>query len=100
MDPRIQRLISHFGTQQKAALALGVDQTTISGWLRGKHSISPANALRVQVATRGAIDLLTEEVWQHGVSHLTLAATKFLGALYNPRGGEPGKPQEPKESAP
>ncbi|WP_082422847.1 Cro/CI family transcriptional regulator [Pseudomonas sp. NBRC 111131] len=55
MDPRIQRLISHFGTQQKAALALGVDQTTISGWLRGKHSISPANALRVQVATRGAI---------------------------------------------
>ncbi|HDS1779693.1 TPA: helix-turn-helix domain-containing protein [Pseudomonas putida] len=55
MDPRIQRLISHYGTQQKAALALGVDQTTISGWLRGKHSISPANALRVQVATRGAI---------------------------------------------
>lgn len=55
MDPRIQRLVSHFGTQQKAALALGVDQTTISGWLRGKHSISPANALRVQVATLGAI---------------------------------------------
>ncbi|MCE0756528.1 MULTISPECIES: Cro/CI family transcriptional regulator [Pseudomonas] len=55
MDLRIQKLINHFGTQQKAAVALGVDQTTISGWLRGKHSISPANALRIQIATSGAI---------------------------------------------
>lgn len=55
MEPLIQRLISHFGTQQKAAVALGVDQTTISGWLRGKHSISPANALRIQIATFGTI---------------------------------------------
>ncbi|WP_430305294.1 transcriptional regulator [Pseudomonas mosselii] len=55
MDSRIQRLIDHFGTQQKAAEALGVDQTTISGWLRGKHSVSPANALRIQAATSGSI---------------------------------------------
>lgn len=55
MDSIIQRLIDHFGTQQKAAAALGVDQTTISGWLRGKHSVSPVNALRIQSATSGSI---------------------------------------------
>jgi DNA-binding transcriptional regulator YdaS (Cro superfamily) len=55
MDTRIQKLIGYFGTQAKAASALGVDQTTISGWLRAKHSVSPTNALRIQIATLGFI---------------------------------------------
>lgn len=70
----------------------------------GLHAVSVDAVALVIAAGAGIegedIDLLTEEVWQHGVSGLTVAATKFLGALYNPRGGEPGKPQEPKESAP
>lgn len=55
MNPVVMRLIEYFGTQQAAAKALGVDQTTVSGWLRGKHSVSLANAFRVQVATLGLL---------------------------------------------
>lgn len=59
MNSALVRLIKHFGTQTLTAAALGVDQTTISGWLRGKHQVSVENAFRAQVATRGAI-LATE----------------------------------------
>lgn len=34
---------------------------------------------------------LPEAVWQHGVAELTPRLIEFLGALYNPRGGKPGK---------
>ncbi|MFV2949611.1 Cro/CI family transcriptional regulator [Pseudomonas japonica] len=54
MNLVVSRLIKHFGTQQCAAEAIGVDQTTISGWLRGKHLISVENAIRIQAVTLGA----------------------------------------------
>ncbi|MFP3577934.1 Cro/CI family transcriptional regulator, partial [Brevibacillus sp. SIMBA_040] len=50
----VMRLIKHFGTQVDVALAVGVDQTTVSGWLRGKHAISFESAVRIQIATAGA----------------------------------------------
>lgn len=53
MNTVVQRLIKHFGTQVAVGAAIGVDQTTVSGWLRGKHSISFENALRIQLATSG-----------------------------------------------
>lgn len=34
---------------------------------------------------------LPEAVWQHGVAEITPRLIEFLGALYNPRGGKPGK---------
>lgn len=48
-----QGLVSHFGTQIKAAASLQVDQATVSGWVRGKHGMSPAVALRAEQLTRG-----------------------------------------------
>lgn len=52
------RLIKHFGTQVAVALAVGVDQTTVSGWLRGKHAISFESAVRIQIATSGAFQAI------------------------------------------
>jgi DNA-binding transcriptional regulator YdaS (Cro superfamily) len=54
MNPVVMRLIKHFGTQVAVAVAVGVDQTTVSGWLRGKHAISFESAVRIQIATSGA----------------------------------------------
>ncbi len=54
MGEILSRLVKHFGTQQKTAEALGVDQTTVSGWVRGKHSVSPKVAVRIEIATCGA----------------------------------------------
>ncbi|SIR95861.1 hypothetical protein [Pseudomonas putida] len=49
---------------------------------------------------KGAVEELAEEIWQQGVADLVPAATAFLYALYNPRGGNPGKPPAPTGSAP
>lgn len=54
MNPVVMRLIKHFGTQVAVAVAVGVDQTTVSGWLRGKHAVSFESAVRIQIATSGA----------------------------------------------
>ena len=35
MDNIFLRLVKHFGTQELTAEALGVDQSTVSGWVRG-----------------------------------------------------------------
>lgn len=48
-----QSLVSHFGTQVKTAELLKVDQATVSGWVRGKHGMSPAVALRAEKLTKG-----------------------------------------------
>ena len=53
MDAPIDRLIRHFGTQESTAEALGVKQGTVSGWVRGKHGVSPAVALRAERLTGG-----------------------------------------------
>lgn len=54
MEALFARLVEHFGSQTKAADVLGVDQTTVSGWVRGKHGMSPGVALRAEKITRGA----------------------------------------------
>ena len=40
-----------------------------------------------------AAEALPEKVWQEGVAGLTPPVTRYLGALYNPRGGDPGNDQ-------
>ncbi|UBM27190.1 hypothetical protein K8374_09630 [Pseudomonas sp. p1(2021b)] len=40
-----------------------------------------------------AAEALPEKVWKEGVAGLTPAVTKYLGALYNPRGGNEGNDQ-------
>ncbi|WP_367620063.1 transcriptional regulator [Microbulbifer thermotolerans] len=54
MDSVYKRLVSHFRTQEETARALGVDQSTVSGWVRGVHRMSPAVAVRAERATGGA----------------------------------------------
>lgn len=46
-------LVEHFGTQQKVADALRVDQGTVSGWVRGRHGMSPVVALKAEGITGG-----------------------------------------------
>lgn len=53
-------LVDHFGTQTKTAVALDVDQGTVSGWVRNKHGMSAVTALRAESETEGkfkAVDL-------------------------------------------
>lgn len=55
-----QDLVSHFGTQIKTAERLGVDQGTVSGWVREKHGMGPVTAIRAEAETNGlfkAVDL-------------------------------------------
>lgn len=58
-----QQLSDHFGGQVKTANALGVVQSTVSGWINGTHGMSPTVALRTERKTNGsfkAIDLCPE----------------------------------------
>ena len=53
-------LISHFGTQARTAERLRVDQTSVSGWLCGRHGMSAFTALLAEAETQGlfkAVDL-------------------------------------------
>lgn len=51
----VKKLIDHFGSQAKAAKALGIEQPNISNWLRGKNRVSAVLALRAELATGGAV---------------------------------------------
>lgn len=48
-----EKLVSHFGSQVKAAEALGVKQGTVSGWVSGKHGMSALTAIRAERVTGG-----------------------------------------------
>lgn len=50
---RLQDALSHFGTQQKLAEALGMKQGSISSWDRER--IPLARALQVEKLTRGQL---------------------------------------------
>jgi DNA-binding transcriptional regulator YdaS (Cro superfamily) len=49
-----QDLVAHFGTQEVTAEKLNVDQSTVSGWVRGKHGMSPITAKRAEDLTGGS----------------------------------------------
>lgn len=56
----VKDLISFFGTQEKLAEALGVEQGTVTGWLNFRHGVSERNALKAERITNGqvkAVDL-------------------------------------------
>jgi len=46
-------LVGFFGTQEATAEKLKVDQSTVSGWVRGKHGMSPVIAKRAEALTDG-----------------------------------------------
>ena len=48
-----QRLVDHFGGQELTATALAVNQSTVSGWVRGKHAMSAEVAFLAQRKTEG-----------------------------------------------
>ena len=47
-------LVAYFGTQEATAIKLKVDQSTVSGWVREKHGMSPVVAKRAEILTNGA----------------------------------------------
>ncbi|WP_404462955.1 helix-turn-helix domain-containing protein [Vreelandella aquamarina] len=53
MDTVFKSLVSHFGGQSQTAEALNVNQGAVSNWVRGKHGMSPAVALRAEKLTEG-----------------------------------------------
>lgn len=75
----------------------------LRGAAAGLHGTS-VEAVSVVIAaganlTEKQAAALQEKVWQHGVTSLVPEVYRFLGALYNPRGEDLGKPSE-TESAP
>ncbi|NBB11794.1 hypothetical protein GVN17_19525 [Pseudomonas sp. SLFW] len=53
MNTIFQDLVTFFGTQETTAEKLKVDQSTVSGWVRGKHGMSPIVAKRAEALTEG-----------------------------------------------
>ncbi|WP_145155561.1 gene transfer agent family protein [Pseudomonas oryzihabitans] len=75
----------------------------LRGAAAGLHGTS-VDAVAIIIAaganlTEKQAEALPEKVWQHGVATLVPEVYKFLGALYNPRGDDLGKPSG-TESAP
>ncbi|WP_339884289.1 Cro/CI family transcriptional regulator [Vreelandella maris] len=54
MTTVFQGLVDHFGGQLQTAKALDVNQGAVSNWVRGKHGMSPAVALRAEKLTDSA----------------------------------------------
>lgn len=50
---RYKALVKHLGGPSKAAAALGVQQGTASGWIRGDHGMSATAALAAERVTGG-----------------------------------------------
>jgi DNA-binding transcriptional regulator YdaS (Cro superfamily) len=49
-----EQLIKHFGTQQKAANAIGIDQTAISKWHKAAY-IPFTRQFQIQIITGGVL---------------------------------------------
>lgn len=54
MSP-IEKLVDHFGSQAKAARALGVSQPAVSYWLAGVHAMSAEIAFKAEELTGGIV---------------------------------------------
>ena len=86
----VRAIESHFGGLRAASeglRAVGLSAVTI---------VLAAGAGLEERDTEG----FAEEVWQHGAAELIPAATQYLYALYNPRGGDSGKGRAATASAP
>lgn len=55
MSDVFEKLVKHFKTQEATAVALGVKQGSVSGWVRGVHGCSVLVALRAERITNGVI---------------------------------------------
>lgn len=53
MQTTYEKLVDFFGGQVPTAEALCVNQGAVSNWVRGKHGMSPAVALRAERLTGG-----------------------------------------------
>ena len=54
MNAIFKDLVAFFGTQEATAEKLKVDQSTVSGWVRGKHGMSPIVAKRAEALSEGS----------------------------------------------
>lgn len=84
---RIESRLGGLRGANQALNALSVDGTA--------HIVASGAGLKAEEA-----EDLAEKVWQAGVLEIATQVTPFLVALYNPRGGEAGKPEAAKASVP
>lgn len=77
----VRSIEAHFGGLRGAAQALYA--MSVDGVA---HIIASGAGLNAKQAQE-----LPEQVWQHGVVELIPAVNSYLGALYDPRGGDLGK---------
>lgn len=79
----VRAIENHFGGLRGASVAL--------------HAVGVDAVAFIIAAGAGlegtAAEALPEKVWQEGVAGLTPSVTRYLGALYNPRGVDPGNDQ-------
>lgn len=55
MNSPFDKLVEFFGSQNATAIALGVKQGSVSGWVRGLHGCTAEVAMRAEIVTAGAI---------------------------------------------
>jgi DNA-binding transcriptional regulator YdaS (Cro superfamily) len=55
MHKHVDLLVKHFGSQAKAAKALGVSQPLVSYWLSGAQRVSADKAILAESLTSGAV---------------------------------------------
>lgn len=53
MNNIFQKLVGYFGDQVKTAEALHTRQSTVSGWITGRHGMSADTALLAEIKTNG-----------------------------------------------
>ena len=50
-----ERLVRHFGTETKAANAIGVSQATVHNWKKGAHGVRAEHAIAAEKASGGEV---------------------------------------------
>ncbi|AHF68686.1 hypothetical protein PSCICO_47220 [Pseudomonas cichorii] len=103
IDIEIDGVIYHLRPTLAAVRAIEARFGGLRGAASALHAVSVDGAAFIIAAganlTEKQTDGLPEAVWQKGVTELTPLLNEYLAALYNPRGGEPGK-EMATESAP
>ena len=50
--PPLKRAIAHTGSQRKLAAALGIDESNVSAWVRGRKPVPYKHRLAIEALTR------------------------------------------------
>lgn len=80
MSDIYKRLVAYFGGQQRTAIALGVNQSTVSGWIRGRHGMSAETAI---LAQRKTLDSFLADQLRPTLAQLPATLNETLPAFHD-----------------